>query len=124
MNSQSSNQHAAAEFVRLMRERRGVLDAADKQYIVDLYMRSTNMDRSRVEQWLTYTLERMPSGSLETRTAPIMDPPIIELPTFNAPNPNEVVAALASRLPGASGRAVPPPPPMPPRPEDLVPPKL
>ena len=115
---QTAAPQASAEFVRLLRERNGVLTSMDKQYVIGLYV-TRGVDQARVEAWLEYTLNRMPRNKFEARSVPNVEmPEVPELPDLVMPSHSGVIAMLASKLP----RVGAPPPAL--LPEHITPPAL
>jgi hypothetical protein len=95
----SLSQKASAEFVRLLRERQGNLSAEDRESVVVLYMQA-GMERVKVEQWLDYTLARMPAvqNVVAVRSAPVVSLPALEMPPIQLPDPNSLMQSVTSKL--------------------------
>ena len=100
-----TNTHASAEFVRLLRTRQGALTEEDKEYVIGLYT-AAGLDRARVEAWLKFTMDRMPtlpSTEPQVPRRPASEPATLAPPPAIVPasstTPNDLVKMLASKLP-------------------------
>ncbi len=95
----SISQRASNEFLRLLRERQGALTELDIKAITGMYV-AAGMDKAKVEQWLQYTIARMPRAEnvQVAKTCPVIDMPLPESAPVALPEPHGLMQLVSDRL--------------------------